>query len=150
MARGEAHQLLLSQRLGHRIVQGRAPIGRIRRLDRRHQPVGVIDRSQERTDLRVVGATIEHRQPTEIPWARGRTVSGYDDVRHDEARPEDVVVRSGRGVLWRVEERGKARFVDETLVRIRLDRLYGVGRTTRRQVECACQPGPSASSRTRS
>ncbi len=131
MARGQAHQLLLSQRLGYRIVQGRAPVGWIWRLDRGDQPVRGIDRPQERTDLRVLGATIEHRQPTGIPWARGRSVTCCDNVRHDEARSEDVVVRPRDGVLGRAEERGKPRFVDQTLVRIRLDGLHSLGRTVR-------------------
>lgn len=82
MARRQADELLLAQRLRDGLGQGRASIGRIWSLERNAQ-VAVGGGPQERADIRVGRAVVQPRQPgasriERFAWGLGRGRRGGD------------------------------------------------------------------------
>lgn len=102
MPRSKADKLLLPKRLGHRLAQRGAAVRRIRRLDRPHDPLGIVDRAQEGADLRVLRAPVERREPAMIRRA-------WDGTSRDvalDARLGDVGCRGCDSVMRSVDEGG--------------------------------------------
>ena len=129
MPGGQAHELLLPQRLGHRLAQRGATVRRIRasrsapRSARRHRrPRAGTDRSPgRRSDHRASGASPD---PPGLGRGRARTCRSV-------ARRGDVGPVAGDRVVRTVDERGQRGFVADSRFGVWLDRRRGVGRIDR-------------------